>query len=120
MSIFRETTITWDGKSYDFIPSLALLRKIERGRPGEGPVSLVLVGQSAHSNAPLVPLMCQVIADVMHFAGASDFSEEETYCEALAGGKDGSQAVITLWYEIYAALSPVPKDQKKAVAPEES
>jgi len=117
MSIFRDTSITWDGKSYDFVPSLALLRKIERGRAGEGAVSLVKVAQAASSGEPLLPLMCQIITNVMHYAGADDFTEEEVYREAMTGG---AAAVIALWHEIYAALSPVPKEQKKADAPEES
>ena len=115
MSIFRETSITWDGKSYEFVPSLSLLRKIERGRPGEGAVSLVKVQTSASSGEPLVPLMCQIIAEVMRHAGAVDVSEEGLYQDALTA--KGS-AFITLWHEIYVALSPVPKDQKKADAPE--
>lgn len=115
MGIFREASITWDGETYDFVPSLALLRKIERGRPGEGPVSLVAVSQSATSGSPLLPLMCQVITDVMHYAGATSFTEEDVYQEAMTGN---ATAVIALWHEIFAALSPVPKEQKKADAPE--
>lgn len=115
MSIFREASITWDGTTYDFVPSLSLLRRIERGRPGEGPVSLIAVAQSATSGAPLLPLMCQVITDVMHYAGATSFTEDGVYQEAMTGN---SSAVISLWHEIYTALSPVPKEQKKADAPE--
>ena len=115
MSIFRETSISWDGSTYDFVPALSLLRKIERGRPGEGTVSLVAVAQSAVSGAPLLPLMCQIIADVMHYAGAADFTEDDVYQEAMTGN---ASAVIALWHEIYTALSPVPKEQKKADAPE--
>ena len=116
MSIFREASVTWNGTTYDFAPSLALLRKIERGRPGEGPVSLIAVAQSATSGAPLLPLMCQVITDVMRYAGATSFTEDDVYQEAMTGNASG---VIALWHEIYTALSPVPKEQKKADAPEE-
>jgi len=115
MGIFRDASITWDGTTYDFVPSLALLRKIERGRPGEGSVSLIAVQQSASSGAPNLPLMCQVISDVMHYAGAADFTDEVVYQEAMTGD---TGAVIALWYEIYTSLSPVPKEQKKAAAPE--
>ena len=115
MSIFRTTSITWDGATYEFVPALSLLRKIERGRPGEGAVSLIAVAKSAQSGSPLLPLMCQVIADVMIYAGATEFTEEEVYRDAMTG--NGSE-VIALWWEIYTALSPVPKEQKKADAPE--
>ena len=115
MGIFRETSITWDGATYEFVPALSLLRKIERGRPGEGTVSLIAVAQSAQSGAPLLPLMCQVITDVMLYAGADGFTEDEVYREAMTGNAAG---VIALWHEIYTALSPVPKEQKKADAPE--
>lgn len=114
-SIFRETSITWDGATYEFVPALSLLRKIERGRPGEGPVSLIAVAQSAVSGAPLMPLMCQIITDVMLYAGATGFTEDDVYQEALTGN---AAAVNALWWDIYTALSPVPKEQKKADAPE--
>ena len=115
MGIFRETQITWDGVTYDLVPSLALLRKIGRGRPGEGPVSLIAVQQGAQSGEPNLALMCQVISDVMQHAGAEKFTDEEAYQEAMTGN---SKAVIALWHDIYAALSPVPKEQKKADAPD--
>ena len=115
MSIFRETSIIWDGSTYDFVPAMSLLRKIERGRPGEGTVSLVAVAQSAVNGAPLLPLMCQIIAEVMRYAGASDFTDDEVYQDAMTGN---ASAVIALWHQIYESLSPVPKEEKKAAAPE--
>ena len=114
-SIFRETPISWDGETYEFIPTMALLRKISRGRQGEGPVSLIAIANSATSGEPLLPLMCQVITDVMRHAGAVSFTEEDVYQEALTGK---AAEVNALWWDIYTALSPVPKEQKKADAPE--
>ncbi len=59
--------------------------------------------------------MAQVIQEVMHEAGATDFSDDEVYQEFYTGG---NVAVVELWHQIITALSPVPKEQKKAVAPE--
>ena len=111
-NIFRETVLSWEGEDYDLVPSMKLLRKIERGRPGEGPVSIVQVTNQSMNGNPQISLMSTVIEDVMHHAGATDFSGDLIYQEFHHGD---TKAVIALWHQVIEAISPVPKEQKKAV-----
>lgn len=115
MGIFREIELSWDGKDYTLIPSMKLLRRIERGRPGEGPISIIQVMNQSFNGNPQVSIMAQIIQEVMHEAGATDFSEDEVY-QAFYGGEE--KEVVALWGQVIAALSPVPKDQKKADVPD--
>ncbi len=115
MGIFRETPLSWGGKDFTLVPSMKLLRRIERGLPGEGPVSLVQVTNQSLNGNPQISIMAQVIEAVMHEAGATDFISDEVYQEFYNGGND---AVVELWHQVIEALSPVPKDQKKADGPD--
>ena len=114
-SIFRETTISWDGVDYTLVPDMKLLKRIERGRPGEGPVSLIQIASQAIQGNPQISIMAQIIEEVMHAAGAADFTEEVVLEEFYGGNAAG---VSQLWHDVIAALSPVPKDQKKADVPD--
>ncbi len=118
MSIFRETQIEWNGTEYTLVPTMALLRHLERRRldkRGESyRISLVKIQEQAFTGEPIFSYMAIIIAEVMREAGADTFTEEEVYSELYTGNKD---AVISLWHLVIAALSPVPKEQKKADAP---
>lgn len=117
MSIFRETLIEWDGKEYTLVPSLKLLRKIEMGSKLKeiDPISLSKLVSDSIAGAPQIPLMAHVAEVVMHHAGATDFSEDEFYQEMQVGDR---KAAVAFWWTVVAAISPAPKESKKAAAPE--
>ena len=117
MSIFRETPISWDGKEYTLVPSMSLLRRIEMGNKAREvpPLSLSTIVRDASGGDPKLSMMMWIIEVVMHHAGVSEFTEEVAYQEFY--GSDNKD-ILALWFSIIAALSPVPKEQKKADAPE--
>ena len=106
MSVFRETTISWDGKDYTFVPSMRLLRSIEN----EG-VSILHVAHQVAQGKPQASLMAFIIAKVMQAAGAR-VSEEDIAGELMAGD---AAKVMALYEQVLTAISPAPK---KAAAPE--
>ena len=115
MGIFRETPIEWGDKEYTLVPNMKLLRKIEMGSRIKEiePFSLSRLVSDSLSGAPQVPLMAHVVELVMRHAGADDFTEDEFYQEMQVGDKD---AAIACWWTIIAAISPVPKEEKKVAA----
>lgn len=116
-AIFRETTVSWDGKEYTFVPDMNLLRRIEGGNEARGvaPVSLSHLAHSAGSGKPQFGVMTWVMEVVMREAGVPGFTDEIAY-QAFHGAD--SKDVVALWLSLTEALSPIPKAQKKAVAPE--
>lgn len=109
MGIFREIELSWNGQDYKLIPTMKLLRRIERGAPGEGPISIInAMSQSLNGN-PQVSIMAYIIQEVMHEAGATEFSDDEVYQEFYGGGQ---KEVIALWGQVMAALSPDIKDEE--------
>lgn len=117
MSIFRETPIEWDGKEYTLVPSLKLLRRIEAGSPVKEipPLSLSKLVSDSMAGAPQIALMAHVAEVVMHHAGAVEFTEDEFYREMQVGDR---KAAIAFWWTVVAAISPAPKEAKKAAAQE--
>ena len=116
MSVFREATIHWDGSDYTFVPSMKMLRAIERGRPGEGPISLVNITNQAISGNIQVSFIVQVIYDVMQHAGVKGVSEESLYQEFHNGKPD---TMVALWYSIVEAISPTAKEGNVQAAQDE-
>ena len=117
MSIFRETSISWGGKDYTLVPSMALLRRIEAGNRTREvpPISLSRLVSDSSTGHPQLSLMMWVVETVMNHAGAHSFTDDVAYQEFHSSD---TKAIMELWFAIVAALSPVPKEQKKADAPE--
>ena len=117
MSFYRESTITWGGVDYDYVATLGLICKIEKGRPETGPVSLAMISNKAASGEALFSLMSYVISDVMKHAGVPNVTPEMIHAEFLGSGSESD--VIALWAAVESSLTPMVKDQKKADAPGE-
>lgn len=108
MSVFRETKIEWNGKSYTLIPSMSLLRAIEL----QG-ISLMHVEWQVSAGKPQAALMSTIIAIVLGHAGAEGVTEELIYQEIKSS--DPSD-VLKLYRSIMTAISPEDKTPKKAEA----
>jgi hypothetical protein len=106
MSVFREVKITWDNKEYSFVPSLALIRKIERG-DSEGSVSVVHLIHQASAGKPQLSFMAWLVALVMNHAGA-EVDEEELYAQMYSFDKEA----FTLYQQVIEAISPTPSAKK--------
>lgn len=113
--IFREATFNWGDKEYTFTPSMAFLRRLERRRIDDDGVSfrvsVMKLNVQAIAGEPLFAEMALIIKEVMVAAGAASFDEAEIMQDVHAG--KGAE-VAALWYEIMAAISPVPKEEKKS------
>jgi hypothetical protein len=107
--VFREVSITWQGKEHTFTPSMSLIRSIERG-DGGGPVSLIELIYGANTGKPQLGFMAWLVALVMRHAGA-DVSEEDIYADMYGFDDDA----FALYRSVIDAISPT---QKKKAAPE--
>lgn len=115
MGVFRETSIEWGGKTYKFVPTMKLLHSIEAGDPAQdiAPISIARLTNDALTGNPQIAKMSFVVQKIMHAAGATDFSDEEFYQEMTVGDR---LAAVACWHQVIAALSPAPKEGKKAAA----
>lgn len=114
MGIFRTVPINWEGKEYQFTPNLGLLQMLETGNPPLRPrLSLTKLTADARRGEPQLSLMVIVIEFVLKAAGIENVTQEDLYQEIQAGNQEG---VISLWYQIEAAITPQPKEAKKAAA----
>ena len=102
---------------YRFTPTMNLLRQLERNRPEIGErFNLFEVTRNAATGKPQLPVMMKIMEEVMQYAGAKDFTEEHIYQELHYGDQ---AYVFELWFAIVEAISPAPKESKKAAAPDE-
>jgi len=113
MSVFRETTITWKGKTHKFTPSMKLLRAIERG-DGNGTVSIIELIHGANSGRPQLSFMAWIVTLVLLHAGAESADEEEVYGEMLGFDEEA----FALYRAVIDAISP--SSSKKTEVPAES
>ena len=114
MAVFREVTVEWKGTEYKFVPSMQLIRSIERG-DGTGPVSIVELLHGVNTGRPQVSFMAWIVARVMQHAGAP-VDEEDLYAEMY----DFDKEAFALYKNVIDAISPSPsKKAKKSQAPEE-
>lgn len=108
MTIFRSAEIEWQGQIYKFVPSMRLLRDIERE------VSILHVASTVHNGQPRLSHMAFIIAQVMRHAGAK-VSEEEITAELMVGD---AAAVFGLYHAVIEAISPQPPKKKETDEPE--
>lgn len=98
-AVFRTVEMTWDGKSYEVKPTMALLNKIEQR------VSLASLMRGLATDAPALSHMAIVMGEFLRAAGAR-VSDEEVYRE-LVTGDVGS--LIAMRDAIFSAVFPEPK-----------
>jgi len=102
--VFRTAQLTWRGATYEFTPSMSLLRSIEM----QG-ISLMHIEWQAATGKPQGSLMALVMALVMKHAGV-DVAEDEIYQELRSGNP---VETLQLYRDVMAALMPEEKPQKK-------
>ena len=106
-AVAREYAISWAGKTYRFVPSNALIRRIE----GEG-VSLIHMVSELRTGRPRISHVALVVAECLRSAGA-DVDEDEMLSALL--GADAVK-VMLLACDILGAIFPA-VDGKKPSAP---
>ena len=117
MSVFRDTTIEWNGETYTLTPTMRLLHAIEAGDRSKGidRISLAEVMQSVTSGQPQLAKMSHIVEMVMRHAGAKDFREDEFYQEFWVGDRT---AATECWHTIVSAITPAPKEGKDDAVPD--
>lgn len=106
MSVFRETTIKWDGEEYKFTPSMGLLRQIEGGH-----VSIMRTAYEVSQGSPQTSHMAWILRNVLMAAGAH-VSEEQLFTDLTIGEH---AKVMALYRDVMEAITPQPS--KKPDAP---
>ena len=106
--VFREMTITWEGKSYSLTPSMSLMRRIDRE------VSVMDMIQRANDGRFPAYDLAFVICEFLREAGAQNVSDDEVYAHMMAdlGDNDGKE-VTPMLNAVVAAVSPAEGDEKK-------
>lgn len=108
MAVFREVEIEWGGETFTVIPTLALIRKIERE------VSLARFQVRAADGDMSIGDLAFIAATVMRSAGA-DVSDDEMFAQlSHASGEEG----LAFAASIMEAIAPQAPDAKKLAAPE--
>lgn len=106
MSVFREVDITFDGANYTFVPSLALMRRIDGLLVKDGMSITKVVYEAGTGNWP-VAHMALIIAEVLRAAGAK-VDDEQLYSDLM----NDPVAAIPLYTAVVAAISPAPSKKK--------
>ena len=114
MSVFKEVTMSFDGETYAFTPSMMLLRRIEANI---APSSLTDIIVRVGSQRPPVSEIAFVAAEFLRAAGAENVSDEMIYAELINDmiENDGT-AFGQMCEAIVAAITP-PKDIAKKSPP---
>jgi len=108
-AVFRTVEMTWEGKTYEVKPTMALLNKIEQR------VSLASLVRGLATDAPPLSHMAVVMGEFLR-AGGARVGDDEVYRE-LVTGDVGS--LVAMRDAIFAAVFPEPK-KKDAPAMTES
>lgn len=112
MAVFRETTLTWQGKDHSLVPSIALLRKVDgrlaRDNPGcnSAAVAFRLVTGGAN------PTEVAIIGGEMLRAAGADVSDEDVYSFYLSSAVEDIVAFNTQLLECVIPTgekTPAPK-----------
>ncbi len=102
MTLFRETTITWDGTDYKFVPSMKLLREIE----GEG-ISIMSVAYQVSQGRPQASHMAYIMARCLFAAGAV-VSEEFIFAYLSGLEQENQKSAMELYQQLMIAITPTP------------
>lgn len=106
-AVFREVSITWEGKAWRFTPSLGLMRRIE----GQGISLLHMINEMRHGR-PHVSALVTVVAECLMAAGAT-VDEDTLLAEFLSA--DGNDMMLLAGNVLNALFPDV--DGKKPSAP---
>jgi hypothetical protein len=98
--VFREISLTWNGRDYTLVPSNKLLRRVE----GKGDLSIPAMAIAFSQNKPRMSEAAFVIAEFLKEAGAQPASkdyplEDEVYDELINGGAEATTALIGSLFE---------------------
>jgi hypothetical protein len=106
MAVFREVQIEWEGETHTFVPSMALLRRIETNG-----VSIMRVAYEVSQGKPQTSHMAWILFNVLSDAGV-DADEEELFADLIAGDH---AKVMALYRAVMDAITP--QTGKKPDAP---
>jgi hypothetical protein len=98
-AVFRTVEMTWEGKTYEVKPTMALLNRIEQR------VSLASLLRGLTTDAPALSHMAVVMGEFLR-AGGARVSDDEVFRE-LVVGEAGS--LIAMRDAIFSAVFPEPK-----------
>lgn len=101
-AVFKSVELTWEGKTYEVKPTMALLNRIENR------VSIAAMVRGLSSEAPPISHLAFVVGEFLRAAGAR-VDDDEVYRELVTGEMSG---LIDMRNAIFAAVFPAPK--KKA------
>jgi hypothetical protein len=101
-AIFRTITLSWEGKTYEVKPTMALINKIEQR------VSIAAILNGIREGQPQVSHVAVVLGEVFRAAGAR-VQDEELYLELMLGN---SHEMVALSNLVFEALFPVPKKKE--------
>jgi hypothetical protein len=100
-AIWQDIEIEWQGETYRVKPTLKLINHVE-AKPGRSITAMLT--RLSRGDLP-AGAACELIADVLQFAGAEDVDAEDVFAEV--GGVSADS--ITLCSQILTALLPEPK-----------
>ena len=103
--IFRTVTLTWEGKTYEVKPTMALLNKIEQR------VSLAALLRGIATEQPPLSHLAVVLGEFLRSAGAR-VQDDEVYRELMTGDAEPLAAARDL---VFAAIFPEPKKKRATV-----
>lgn len=99
--VFREMTIEWDGKKYDFTPSNKFLRRIDRE------VSINKIAErAAQGDAPIFDIAF-VVAEILREAGVD--TDENKVLGIVTDADEGARAEYLV--SLIGELMPQPKQE---------
>jgi len=108
--LFREVSIRWKGEDLRFVPTMALLRRME----SDG-VSLSKVALQTVSGDPPVSFLSPMIAHMIREAGGTA-TEEDVFEELMTGKTDDIIALIETFLKVCNPTEDDPKKPEASVA----
>ena len=106
-AVFNTVEVSWEGKTYEVKPTMALINKIEQRLP------LVRLARELGQAEPPVSSLVYVITEMLRSVGVQ-VEEEEVYREIVTS--DDPQLGMNLRLAVLAAIFPAPKKKGEAGA----
>lgn len=111
MTVFRETTLTHNGKTYVLEPSNKLMRRLDMQMRREGGRGVMAVLQAAGDvNDPPVFELAFLASEFLRAAGCKDVDEDAMYADMIEDFTSNNGAgVSALFEQIAEAITPPTK-----------
>ena len=106
-AVFNTVEVSWEGKTYEVKPTMALINKIEQRLP------LVRLVRELGQAEPPVSSLVYVIAEILRSVGVQ-VEEEEVYREIVTS--EDPNLGMNLRLAVLAAIFPAPKKKGEAGA----